>query len=367
MRILVVNGAPRKSGHTKDLVTLFCNGIAEAGGEPDIVHLTDFTIRPCKGCYYCWTRTNDKAECVLNDDMAALIERFYEADVLILATPLYFYTFSAHLKTFIERLLPVSKPELELARTYGPMKNALLHKERGPKGIGLIAVAGHKGLKIMDGILPTFEMIAEGLGARQVGNILRPESFFLDFPDNDLTRLRRVQAAIEKAGSEIVTHGKMTRETEREVALPLTQDVDQYIQHFQTYWEIAKEKDAFGRSLRSTLKKAIKYDLRVLMHELAGCFNPSAMGDGEAVFMFRFSGKQPGDWHFVVSKKGCRVYQTAHEKPTVTLSATSEIFVSILTERKDPLRLIERGKLQVSGDRSLLQRFPRLFPPPNNR
>ncbi|MCP4199521.1 MAG: hypothetical protein GY762_20425 [Proteobacteria bacterium] len=367
MRILVVNGAPRKSGHTRDIVNLFCGGIAEAGGEPDIVHLTEFTIRPCQGCYYCWTRTNHKAECILKDDMAGLIERFYEADVLILATPLYFYTFSTHLKTFVERLLPVSKPELELARTYGPMKNSLLDKERGPRGVGLIAVAGHKGLKIMDGIIPTFEMIAEGLGARQVGNILRPESFFLDFPDNDLARLRQVQAAIKRAGGEIVTLGQMKPETEQEVALPLAQTVEQYSQHFQTYWEIAKEENASGGSLRSTLKTAIKFDLRVLMHELAGYFNPSAMDDREAIFMFCFSGKQPGNWHFVVSRKGCRVFQTAHENPTVTLRSTSEIFVSILMEQKNPLRLIERGKLQVTGDRSLMQRFHRLFPPPNKR
>ncbi len=367
MRILVVNGAPRKNGHTRDLVDLFCKGITAGGGQADVIHLREHKVHPCQGCYHCWTREKDTAACILHDDMPALIERFYEADVLILATPIYFYTFSAHLKIFLERLLPVTKPELELARTYDLMKNTVLDKERGPKGVGLIAVAGHKGQNIMDGILPTFNLIAEGLGAKSVGKILRTESFFLDFPHEELTTVKRIQAAVTKAGTELVEVGHISQKTERETAMPLTQNVEQFSRHFQTYWEIAKELNASGKPLRNKLKRAVKYDLRVLMPELARFFDPTAMGDGEAVLLFRFTGKQPGVWHGVISRAGCEVFPGVHEKPTLTISTTSEIFVSILIERKDPARLAKRGKLQVTGDLHLFQRFYLLFPPPSRR
>jgi ubiquinone biosynthesis protein UbiJ len=69
----------------------------------------------------------------------------------------------------------------------------------------------------------------------------------------------------------------------------------------------------------------------------------------------------------VISKDGCRVFQQTVKNATITIRTTSEIFVSILVERKDPIRLIERGKLQVTGDLSLFQRFHRLFPPPSRQ
>ncbi len=362
MRVLVVNGAPRRSGYTRELLDLFLKGVEKAGGELDLIDLREVDIRPCLGCYGCWNPKRS-GECVQNDDMSSLRKRYSISDTVVFATPLYFYSFSARLKTFIERLMPLTKPELKLSKKNGLMQNLLRDPENNPSRSVLIAVAGHRDVRSMDGLVSTFESIAEGLGTKPVGKLLRTESFFLDFPANIPFTMRKIRAAFEKAGHELVTDGHIQEKTERDASLYLTRSAESFKQQFSIYWQIAGEMDESNLH-RKELRKAAGEDLRILMPELSTRFDPTAASDLEVVFQFELDGKQPGIWHVEISNKTCCVHANAHPSPTITISTSSETFLDIILQRDDPRRIIAKGRLKFEGNKSLFARFGRLFPPP---
>ncbi len=102
MNILVVNGSPRKNGNSELLCKEFARGALEAGNRVDEVYLREKTVMPCRACYACFST----GECVQKDDMAEILEKTQNADILVWATPTYFLTMSGQLKTMIDRLLP---------------------------------------------------------------------------------------------------------------------------------------------------------------------------------------------------------------------------------------------------------------------
>lgn len=101
-KVLMISGSPRKGGNSEILLGQFEKGAREAGNEVEKVSLREKKIAPCMACYGCrGTKT-----CVQKDDMGELLEKMVEADVLVLATPVYFYSMDGQLKTMIDRTLP---------------------------------------------------------------------------------------------------------------------------------------------------------------------------------------------------------------------------------------------------------------------
>ena len=101
-KVLMISGSPRKGGNSEILLGQFEKGAREAGNEVEKVSLREKKIAPCMACYGCrGTKT-----CVQKDDMGELLEKMVEADVVVLATPVYFYSMDGQLKTMIDRTLP---------------------------------------------------------------------------------------------------------------------------------------------------------------------------------------------------------------------------------------------------------------------
>lgn len=100
--ILVLSASPRRGGNSDLLCDEFMRGAAEAGHRCEKVFLWDTAIGYCTGCGVC----NDTHACVQKDDMAALLDKMVRADGIVLATPVYFYTMDAQLKTLIDRTVP---------------------------------------------------------------------------------------------------------------------------------------------------------------------------------------------------------------------------------------------------------------------
>lgn len=97
-KVVVISSSPRK-GNSHILCDEFVRGAAEVGAEVTRFWLGDYTVNYCKGCLAC----RSTARCVQADDAAAIIDAMAEADVICLATPVYFYNMSAQLKTLIDR------------------------------------------------------------------------------------------------------------------------------------------------------------------------------------------------------------------------------------------------------------------------
>lgn len=101
-KILILSGSYRKHGNSDLLCDEFARGAAEAGHEVEKIHINDCRINFCRGCGVC----NTTHKCVQKDDMAEILDKMVGADVIVMATPVYFYSMNGQMKTLIDRTVP---------------------------------------------------------------------------------------------------------------------------------------------------------------------------------------------------------------------------------------------------------------------
>ncbi len=99
-KVLILSGSPRKCGNSDILCDEFMRGAMESGNEVEKIRVSEKKIGYCMGCYYC---ANHNGECAIKDDMAEIMEKLINADVIVLASPVYFYSIDAQLKAVIDR------------------------------------------------------------------------------------------------------------------------------------------------------------------------------------------------------------------------------------------------------------------------
>jgi multimeric flavodoxin WrbA len=101
-KVLVIFGSPRKGGNSDLLCEQFIAGASESGHQVERVFLRDKNIKYCIGCGACM----EKKICHQKDDMTKILDQMVAAEVIVMATPVYFYTMDAQMKTFIDRTVP---------------------------------------------------------------------------------------------------------------------------------------------------------------------------------------------------------------------------------------------------------------------
>lgn len=100
--VLILSASPRRQGNSDILCDRFLEGAREKGHTVEKIFLRDYKIGFCTGCGYCF----DAHTCSQKDDMTPLLEKMVGADVIVFATPVYFYSMDAQLKCFIDRTTP---------------------------------------------------------------------------------------------------------------------------------------------------------------------------------------------------------------------------------------------------------------------
>ena len=117
MRILVLNGSPRPNGNTKGMVEAFREGAVSVGHHVDVVDVCKLKINDCIACEYCHTKGH--GSCVQKDDMQQIYNLLNEAEMLVLASPIYYHGISGQLKCVIDRFYsaayPIKPPRLKKA------------------------------------------------------------------------------------------------------------------------------------------------------------------------------------------------------------------------------------------------------------
>ena len=99
-KVLILSGSPRKGGNSDLLCDEFLRGAAEAGHEVEKIRVAQKKIGYCSACYYC---RDHGGVCAKKDDMAELLQKMIDANVIVLASPVYFYSIDAQMKTVIDR------------------------------------------------------------------------------------------------------------------------------------------------------------------------------------------------------------------------------------------------------------------------
>ena len=107
MKIAVFNGSPRKE-NTFALVEAFREGAESAGHEVEVYHVGQMKIAGCLGCEYCHTK--GEGSCIQKDDLEKILPAYREADMIVFASPVYYFTVTAQMEAAIQRVYCIGKP-----------------------------------------------------------------------------------------------------------------------------------------------------------------------------------------------------------------------------------------------------------------
>jgi len=129
--VLIISASPRKNGNSDILCDRFAQGAKESGHVTEKVFLASKNIGYCRGCGVC----NSTHQCAQKDDMADILDKMIRADVIVLATPVYFYSMDGQMKTFIDRTVPryteIRNKDFYFIMTAADTKKASLERTMG--------------------------------------------------------------------------------------------------------------------------------------------------------------------------------------------------------------------------------------------
>ena len=154
MKIVILNGSPRRKGNTAALAAAFTQGAEHAGHTVTEFFLDGMNIRGCKGCF--GGHSSQTCPCVQRDDMDNIYPAVKACDVLVLASPLYYWNMSGQLRTAVDRLFALKERDGNLLR--GQVRAGAL----------LMAAEGHG----FEDVTRYFDHLMEHLGWKNLGRVL---------------------------------------------------------------------------------------------------------------------------------------------------------------------------------------------------
>jgi multimeric flavodoxin WrbA len=245
MRIVVFNGSPRmEKGNTHVMVEEFLKGAKEAGAEVENVFLFKKKVRYCLGCFDCWLKTPGK--CVQKDDMEGLLSLFVDADLIVFATPLYVDNVTGIMKTFMDRIIPLTQPYFE-KDPHGEYRHRKRY-EKSPR-IAVISNCGFAEQSHFQVLSLLFKRIARNMHSEVIAEIYRGggELLKLDIPML-IPLVENYKEILKKAGREVAMEGKLSENTKAELEEPIV-PYDVYMDGANKYWDKLLSVAAEAQSL----------------------------------------------------------------------------------------------------------------------
>lgn len=150
-KILILTGSMRKGGNTDLLAQAFAKGASEKN-DVEIVSVADYKVNPCIGCNSCFKREGNS--CFQEDDMSIIYNKLLDADVLVMASPVYFYGISAQLKAIVDRL-------------HTPMREQFKIKK-----LALLLVGAATLPELFDSIIMQYRLVLQFFKLEDAGKVL---------------------------------------------------------------------------------------------------------------------------------------------------------------------------------------------------
>lgn len=160
MYVLGITASPRKNGNSEHMMSLFINEMEQRGAEAKVINAVKLNTTRCIGCGTC----EKKGECVFKDDFTTVfLPEIKKADIIVIASPVYFYGFPADLKALIDRI------QVLWSRKYRLKLNEFKGRKR--KGV-LLAVGATKGKDLFDGMKLTARYFFDAADISYDGELL---------------------------------------------------------------------------------------------------------------------------------------------------------------------------------------------------
>jgi multimeric flavodoxin WrbA len=234
MKIAIFYGSIHKTrGNTYVIINEFAEGVKEAGAEVEVILLAEKEINNCIACHKCWTKTPGR--CALKDDMAELLEKFMQSDLVVMATPVYVHNVTGIMKTFLDRLMPIIDPHL--VKMENGYTGHIKKYDNYPK-FGVIATGGFPEQKCCEFISQYFKRIAMDLYSEVLFEIYKGEAVLLKTADKIGlgSLLDEYKQNVRKAAKEVVENMKISEATAQQLNRPFVPE-DIYIEQANKYWD----------------------------------------------------------------------------------------------------------------------------------
>jgi multimeric flavodoxin WrbA len=205
-----------EKGNTARVLTSFLEGMKDGGYDVELFYSSSLSIKPCAcGEMYCWYKK--PGECCFQDDMQMLYAKLREADILILATPVYIPLPGA-MQDLINRLCPLTEPRIETREGRTRVK---FRDDIAITKFALVSTGGWWELGNFDTVVRIAVELAENTSVQFAGAMLRPHASLMR-REGELTEDgKAVLKAAKRAGHELATEGVMSAETLADVSRPL--------------------------------------------------------------------------------------------------------------------------------------------------
>jgi multimeric flavodoxin WrbA len=218
-------------GNTQLILSPYLEGMAGAGAEVELLYTKKLKISPCQGDYNCWLKT--PGDCFQRDDMQILYPKLKDADIWVLATPVYVDGMSGPMKNLLDRMIPLSHPFFEIRD--GHCRHALREGQK-PGQVVLVANCGFWEMDNFDVLVAHMEAMCRNMDRRFAGAVLRPHGPAMKPMLKRGIPLDDIFEAARDAGRQLIADGEMSPATlglvSREL-LPLDVFVQQINQLFQ--------------------------------------------------------------------------------------------------------------------------------------
>lgn len=211
MKFVAINGSHRgSSGNTNIMITAFFKGVQAAGAETVNICLAEKNIKYCRACKACWFI--NPGQCVIKDDMTEIIPLIKEADVLVLATPLYFDNISSMLKTFMDRMIVLGSPYWEKDK-HGECRHLTAIS---PPKLMMLANCGYPERSQFQVISHWIKRVARNMNTELTGEIYASQGALLS-SQVEVVRpiISNYLQVLEMAGKEIVTGMRLSEQTQK--------------------------------------------------------------------------------------------------------------------------------------------------------
>ena len=222
MKILVLNGSPKRKSDTFRLTDAFLTGMnRKEQHEMNIINVIEKKIAPCRGCFGCWQRGN--GHCVIADDQNEILDLYRNADVIIWSFPLYCYGMPSHLKAVLDRTIPLVKMNM-VRQTDGTVRHETL-----------VDFSKIHTLVICGCGFPHWEGNFEGL--KKMCKVCFGNPDIVCVPETPLLNVPEAGAVVDpllekfqKAGEEYAFNLKLSKETVTELEKPMI-SAEEYIRN----------------------------------------------------------------------------------------------------------------------------------------
>jgi multimeric flavodoxin WrbA len=212
-KVVAINGSPRMGkGNTAKILAPFLEGMRKAGASVELFYAKDLDVRPCEGEFHCWYKK--PGVCHIDDSMQSLYPKLREANILVLATPVY-VPLPGEMQNLINRIVPLMNP---IIRRQGGRTRARFRDDVKISKFVLVSSSGWWEMGNFETVIRIVKELASDVNVEFAGAILRPHSNWM-IEDGEKTK--DILEAARQAGYLLVKEGKMSKDLVKIIGQPL--------------------------------------------------------------------------------------------------------------------------------------------------